>query len=120
MRKALFISLTNVPNTFRSLFTWPWKSRGRFSIVRSDYQRYLPKRLNPPAIERLAEIQVPGLVILQKPSSPIMEEMAHVVARDLPHGMLEMLQGRTSYPHMESPVAFYRPGARKLPTSAER
>ena len=107
MRRALYISLTNIPKTFRSLFTWPWKSRGRFSIVRPDYKRYMPKSLNPPAIARLTEIQAPALVILQQPSSPIMEEMARVVAHDLPRGRLETLQGRTSYPHMESPVAFY-------------
>jgi hypothetical protein len=118
MHKAMFISLTNITNTFRSLFTWPWKSRGRFSIVRPDYARYVPKSLNPPAITRFAEIQAPALVILRKPSSPIMEEMAHVVARDLPRGRLETLQGRTSYPHMESPKAFYHVVERFLDETA--
>jgi 3-oxoadipate enol-lactonase len=65
-----------------------------------------PDRGMATAIERLAEIHVPVLVIVGERDLPDFQAIADILVQGIPHAHKEVLRGAGHLPNMESPLAF--------------
>jgi pimeloyl-ACP methyl ester carboxylesterase len=66
-----------------------------------------PVPLDPPAIERLAEIDAPTLIIVGDQDQPMILEIADRLARDIRGSHLETIHDAAHLPSMEAPKAFH-------------
>jgi 3-oxoadipate enol-lactonase len=81
-----------------------------------NYTRYLGEEtpegdlidLEPPAISRLGEIQVPTLVIIGDSDVPDMQAIADQLAADIPKARKVVIENAAHHPQMEHPEAFNR------------
>jgi pimeloyl-ACP methyl ester carboxylesterase len=64
--------------------------------------------LEPPAIDRLDEIQCPVLAVVGDRDQPFMVEGARVLANGVARGRLAVMPGLTHLPSLEAPDAFDR------------
>lgn len=78
----------------------------------SNYLRLAPEGtaipLEPPAVNRLAEIQVPALIVLGDLDTRGIELRAHRMADCVPNATLTVMPGTAHMPSMEQPDAFNR------------
>jgi pimeloyl-ACP methyl ester carboxylesterase len=65
---------------------------------------YSSRRLDPPAVGRLHEINVPTLVIVGDGDQPDIVEAAHMLAREIKGAQLLELQNVAHVPNMERPA----------------
>jgi len=63
---------------------------------------------DPPAVERLAEIRVPLLVVGGERDRPEVKARADLLARSIPHAQKVMVGGTAHVPNMEKPEEFNR------------
>ena len=64
--------------------------------------------LTPPAIERLAEVSAPTLVVIGDVDIPYLRERAEKMAREIPGAHLEVIADAAHVPNMEHPAQFNR------------
>jgi pimeloyl-ACP methyl ester carboxylesterase len=79
-----------------------------------------PIPLDPPAIERLAEIHVPTLIIVGDQDQPMILEIADRLANDIPGSRLETIHNAAHLPSMEAPTAFLDLVVNYVGTAGER
>ncbi len=63
---------------------------------------------DPPAVERLAEIRVPVLVVAGERDRPEVNARADLLARSIPHAQKVVVGGTAHVPNMETPEEFNR------------
>ncbi|HLG76044.1 MAG TPA: alpha/beta fold hydrolase [Ktedonobacteraceae bacterium] len=64
--------------------------------------------IEPPAISRLSEVNVPTLIIVGNYDLPEKLELARLLARSIPHAQYEEIAGAAHMVSMEQPQAFNR------------
>ena len=109
MRRMLLIDLSNVGRTFRIVLGWPrWPrlKRGQRNPRRQEYERYRARWAQPPALERLAEIHTPTLIVLGEYTFPSLEQVARILQEEIAGAQLVFLKGTATYPHAEAPLQF--------------
>jgi PPOX class probable F420-dependent enzyme len=62
-----------------------------------------PQMLTPPAIERLAEVSAPTLVIIGDLDMPYLRDRAEKMAREIPGARLEVIKNAAHMPNMDTP-----------------
>ena len=64
--------------------------------------------LEPPAINRLAEVKVPTLIIFGDEDVPEVIEAARILEQGIPGAKKVVIPGTAHHPHMEKPEEFNR------------
>jgi pimeloyl-ACP methyl ester carboxylesterase len=77
--------------------------RDTFELPDSEGNRI---ELEPPAIERLDEIDIPVLVILGEYDQPDIYTISRLVHRSVPNARLEIIKDSAHLPNMEKPAEF--------------
>ena len=65
-----------------------------------------PQPLDPPALQRLDQLQMPMLVMVGELDLPNIQEIADVLATLVPHAKKEVITGTAHLPNMEKPDLF--------------
>lgn len=86
----------------------------RFKEIASDYSFWAllnqsPQRgLRPSAVSRLADIEVPLLIVTAERDVPACLEIADLLQQSVPHVRMVVMQGTGHLMHMEKPTEFNR------------
>ena len=64
------------------------------------------RSLDPPAIERLQEVNVPTLIIVGESDSPDFHRIATILNKNIRHSEIMTIKGAEHGPNMETPREF--------------
>jgi pimeloyl-ACP methyl ester carboxylesterase len=82
IRRMLNIGLSNFGRTLRIVLGWPrWPRliRNQRKPRRQEHERYRARWAQPPALERLAEIHAPTLIVLGESTNPAGAQLAMIL-----------------------------------------
>jgi pimeloyl-ACP methyl ester carboxylesterase len=109
IRRMFNIGLSNFGRTFRSVLGWPrWPRliRDQRDPRRQEHERYRARWAQPPALERLAEIHAPTLIVLGESTNPADAQLAMILHDEIAGAQIAVVKGTMAFPHMEAPLQF--------------
>jgi 3-oxoadipate enol-lactonase len=78
------------------------------NFERPDDQEVRPKAIQPPAVGRLAEIQVPTLIIVGSQDMPLILNIADLLKKEIVGAKLVSIPNTAHHPNVEKPAEFNR------------
>lgn len=76
--------------------------------LQSDFERWQPRRADPPALERLSEITAPVLVVVGDKDMPTTLDAADLLMESLPNARKAVIHDAAHLPNLEHPDEFNR------------
>jgi pimeloyl-ACP methyl ester carboxylesterase len=109
MRRMLTIGLSNFARTFRIVLGWPrWPQlvRDQRNPQRQEDERYRARWAQRAALERLAEIHAPTLIVLSESTNPADAQFAMILHDEIAGAQIAVVKGTMAFPQMEAPLQF--------------
>ncbi len=76
--------------------------------LQSDFEKWPPRRADPPAVERLKEITAPVLVVVGDSDMPTVLVAADLLMESLPHARNAVIHDAAHLPNLEHPEEINR------------